>query len=234
MNKRPVVIKVGGSLLALKRLNEELAELIQTVKNHQVVLLTGGGPAVKAYRKLCEASGIPQERAHWHCIQLMCDLTNTLCDTFPNSVAVSSWNEAELAWKSDRIPWFIVESFLRSDDKQRDHLPHTWDVSSDSIAAHLAIRHEAELILLKGCALPKRRVTAKALAKRGIVDKWFPRTVTRHFGWSVRNLPGGTVEEIALVLLEPSKPVPRRRKPRPAPLPRPAKRPAAKRKRPAK
>lgn len=234
MNKRPVVIKVGGSLLALKRLNDELAELLQSLSNHQVVLLTGGGPAVKAYRKLCEASDIPQDRAHWHCIKLMSNLTNTLCDVFPNSVTASSWDEVQRAWTVDRIPWFIVEDFLLADDKHRDHLPHTWDVSSDSIAAHLANRHEAELILLKGCALPKRRPTAKALARRGIVDKWFPKAVKKHFGWSVRNLPGGTVEEIALDLLELPKHAPRRRKPRPAPPPRRAKHASVKRKRRSK
>jgi len=217
MNKQPIVIKVGGSLLGLRRLHAELAEFLDGLDTHQVVLLTGGGPAVKALHHLSKTLPFTEAEAHWHCIDLMSDLTHSLSETYPNSVAVNSWVEAERAWEVDRIPWFVVESYLRADDHSEDHLPHRWDVSSDSIAAHLAARYGAELILLKACELPKRKASAKTLAKRGIVDAWFPKIADEMVAWSIRNLPGGTVPEISLDLVESKRPVRSRRKPPRAP-----------------
>ena len=202
MKKQPIVIKVGGSLLGLRRLHAELAEFLDGLDTHQVVLLTGGGPAVKALHRLSKSLPFTEAEAHWHCIDLMSDLTHSLSETYPNSVAVTSWVEAERAWEVDRIPWFVVESYLRADDPSKDHLPHSWDVSSDSIAAHLAARYGADLILLKACELPRRKASAKILAKRGIVDAWFPKVAVKLVSWSIRNLPGGTVPEISLDLIE--------------------------------
>lgn len=203
MNKRPVVVKVGGSLLALKGLQRELSQLLDEMGTHRVVLLTGGGPAVKALHQLGTASPFSEEQAHWHCIKLMGDLTRSLSETFPNSLAVSSWKDAEQAWQADRLPWFIVEPFLRADDKAKDRLPSSWAVSSDSIAAHLAARYRADLLLLKACELPRRSVLATTLAKRGIVDSYFPQAVKKVKQWKVSNLPGGTAPEIALDLSQP-------------------------------
>jgi aspartokinase-like uncharacterized kinase len=197
--QRPLVIKVGGSLLHLKALVSELQQLLDGLEQHEVVLLTGGGPAVKALRKL---STLSEEAAHWHCIKLMGDLTRSISETFPNSVAVTSWQEAEAAWQADRYPWFVVEPFLRADDKTKDHLPHNWDVSSDSIAAHLATRYQADLLLIKACELPKRKILTKSLVERGIVDAYFPKAVKKLKRWKLVNLPGGTLQEIALDLFE--------------------------------
>lgn len=213
MKQRPLVIKLGGSLLHLKAVASELQTLLDGLKQHQVVLLTGGGPAVKALRKLGEKSPYSEAAAHWHCIKLMGDLTRSLSETFPNSVAVTSWQEAELAWLADRYPWFVVEPFLRADDKTKDHLPHNWDVSSDSIAAHLAARHHADLLLIKACELPKRKILAKSLVERGIVDAYFPKAIKKVKQWKLVNLPGGTLQEIALDLFEsePAASAPRKR-----------------------
>lgn len=228
MSKIPIVIKVGGSLLTLKRLNDELAEFLEHLDTHRIVLLTGGGPAVKAYRQHCEKIKHPEEDAHWQCVKLMSDLTLSMSESFPNSIAVSCWSEVENAWEADRVPWFMVEQFLLADDKKKDRLPHHWNVSSDSIAAHLAVRHRAELILLKACALSRRKITASGLSKRGIVDPYFPKAARKLKTWSIRNLPGGTAAEIALDLLEPVKRVRRRRTPRPAPRSRRAARASSK------
>lgn len=230
MSKRPVVIKVGGSLLALKHLKQELQELLDGLSTHRVVLMTGGGPAVKALKSWCETANtdkasakskqqswyqtpMTDEQAHWQCIKLMGDLTRTLAETFPNSVVVTSWSDAEKAWVADRLPWLVVEPFLRADHARRDHLPESWAVSSDSIAAHLAHRYRADLLLLKACELPRRAVLATTLAKRGIVDSYFPTIAKKVKHWQVQNLPGGTAPEIALDLTAPWPDEQPRRKP---------------------
>lgn len=214
MKKRPLIIKIGGSLLQQKSLIPDLARYLDGVGTHQVVLLTGGGPAVKAMYAMREKLPYGEDEAHWHCIKLMGDLTRTLCETYPNSVAVTSWAQAEAAWQADRLPWFVVEPFLREDETAKDHLPHTWDVSSDSIAAHLAKRYGADLVLLKACRLPPKKGTATEYARAGIVDPYFSLAVKKVKGWKISNLPGGPLEAIVFAPDRPRRAVKKKRKQR--------------------
>jgi len=203
MKKRPVVIKVGGSLMQQKSLARDLAGFLDTVGTHQVVLLTGGGPAVKGMRELGDKLPYTEAEAHWQCIKLMGDLTRSMSETFPNSQTVNSWPQVEAAWLADRIPWLVIEPFLREDEHADDHLPHSWDVSSDTIAAHLAHRHQANLILLKACPLPVKKAKATEYAKLGIVDPYFSLVARKLKSWNICNLPGGPLEAIAF---EPDRP----------------------------
>jgi aspartokinase-like uncharacterized kinase len=211
MIKRPVVIKVGGSLLQQKSLLSDLALFLDGIGTHQVVLLTGGGPAVKAMYAMRDKLPHSESEAHWECIKLMGDLTRTLCERFPNSVAVTSWSQAEAAWQADRLPWFVVEPFLREDEASKDHLPHSWDVSSDSIAAHLSKRHDADLILLKACKLPTKKAKATEYAQAGIVDPYFSLAVKRLKHWKISNLPGGPLEAIVFAPDRPKRAVKKKR-----------------------
>ncbi|NUQ61799.1 MAG: hypothetical protein HUU20_04880 [Pirellulales bacterium] len=54
-------------------------------------------------------------------------------------------------------------------------LPHTWDVTSDSIAAALAAALSArELVLLKSCARPEPWSSLREAAEAGYVDRFLP------------------------------------------------------------
>lgn len=212
MKKRPIVIKVGGSLMQQKSLARDLAAFLDTIGTHQVVLLTGGGPAVKGMRELGDKLPYSEAEAHWQCIKLMGDLTRSMSESFPNSQAVTSWQQVEAAWQADRIPWLVIEPFLREDEHQEDHLPHSWDVSSDSIAAHLARRHQADLILLKACPLPAKKAKATDYARLGIVDPYFSLVAKKLKSWKICNLPGGPLEAIEFEPDRPKRAVKKKRK----------------------
>jgi len=84
----------------------------------------------------------------------------------------------EPAGKKDPRPLYLVEpeSFLRDEELQvgANPLPHTWDVTSDSIAARLAVTLRArELVLLKS-SLPGDK-SLEAAARSGYLDAYFPR-----------------------------------------------------------
>jgi aspartokinase-like uncharacterized kinase len=51
-------------------------------------------------------------------------------------------------------------------------LPHSWDVTSDSIAARVAAELQAELVLLKSTPPPSDDLPAAAAS--GYVDPYFP------------------------------------------------------------
>src|SRR5208283_5161279 len=76
---------------------------------------------------------------------------------------------------------FILDAlpFFQDDDCQPDRLPHTWQVTSDSLAVHVATRvSAAELVLLKSRAWPSGEGWAAA-AREGLVDGFFEEALSR-------------------------------------------------------
>jgi hypothetical protein len=60
-----------------------------------------------------------------------------------------------------------------------DRLPRSWDVTSDSIAAFLAIHwRAAALVMIKSTPRPSG-LSLAAAARRGFVDKYFPQLAER-------------------------------------------------------
>jgi hypothetical protein len=105
----------------------------------------------------------------------MRDNTARLARAYPNGCLVDHWKQAESAWLRGSQPFFDVELFLRHGEAEADALPHSWDVSSDSIAARLAARHNADLVLIKACPVPTGPHDWPRLAATGLVDRWFSR-----------------------------------------------------------
>ena len=86
--------------------------------------------------------------------------------------------------RADRIPgnrsfpWEAPDEPEGLSADKRAHgicpLPHSWDVTSDSIAARLAVLAGAdELVLLKS-GLPAGSLTLAQAAETGYVDRYFP------------------------------------------------------------
>src|SRR5690606_28099411 len=79
------------------------------------------------------------------------------------------------AWRRRETPVFAPRRFLDAEDRAAaDPLPHRWDVTSDSIAARLAVRLGAvRLVLLKSTAAPPG-LDRPGAAALGLVDPPFP------------------------------------------------------------
>jgi aspartokinase-like uncharacterized kinase len=84
--------------------------------------------------------------------------------------------DARTLWLSGRVPILAPRRFLDEDDRlSADPLEHSWSVTSDSIAARVAVRLGAvELALLKSAELPPGTDRERA-AELGLVDPAFPR-----------------------------------------------------------
>ncbi len=103
------------------------------------------------------------------------DLTAHVFATLVTGVrVVERLEDFEPVWQEGRIPLLAPRRFLDEDDQRPDPLPHHWDVTTDAIAARLAVRLEArELVLLKSATLPKG-TDRRAAARLGLVDPAFP------------------------------------------------------------
>lgn len=173
------VVKVGGSLLSRSDLRSELINWFAVQPTAENLCIIGGGEVIDAMRRLDEIHKIDSDTVHWLCVDLL-STTFQLAASWFDWPAISS--EAEFMERSvkgfstETPTWVNVSSFYRRSDskEEADPLPHDWRTTTDSIAACLATRVQAEeLVLLKSCAVDSG-LTFGQMAELGIVDKAFP------------------------------------------------------------
>jgi aspartokinase-like uncharacterized kinase len=168
------VVKVGGSLFDEPNLAGRLEGWLARQSRGSPVLIAGGGPWAEAIRAADARFVLPEDAAHQMCIGAMGISAQLLRQLLPRA----EW-AAKLASIADHVgsPLILdVEDFLRREEPQVDGppLPHTWQVTSDSIAARVAVAMgAAELVLLKS-ALPPSGTSMFQAAANGYVDQFFP------------------------------------------------------------
>jgi aspartokinase-like uncharacterized kinase len=186
------VVKVGGSLDArpahLRRLMETLAA---TARRHWIVVVPGGGRFADAVRRADRRFRLGDSSAHWMAILAMDQYGHLLADLAPAARLVRS--RRELA--PGRLNVLAPSAWLR----RADPLPHSWDVTSDSIAAWFArtlrvrrlvlVKHEDGFIgpLHGPERIPARGRAIAFDAFAGAVDPYFPRALDPATGcWIAR------------------------------------------------
>jgi aspartokinase-like uncharacterized kinase len=193
-----IVVKVGGSLFDHPALGPALREFVASLAPAEVMLVPGGGPVADAVRQLDQVHGLGEEAAHWLALRALSvtgaflerlarpapptplpvgrgekDLRSSLtfddpteaCRAFTPSLQGGGWGVGLLT------PF----TFAQEDDSRPGALPHSWSVTTDSIAARAAVVYGAErLILLKSVDIPPE-ISWETAAANGWVDAHFPR-----------------------------------------------------------
>jgi aspartokinase-like uncharacterized kinase len=169
------VVKVGGSLYDLPDLGPRLRRWLETLTG-TVVLVPGGGPTANAVRELDYWQNLGEEKAHWLALQALSLNAYFLADLLGQALVVAF--ERHLSGMPPGLmPILSPSSFALDDEGRPDHLPHTWDVTSDSVAARFAIVSGARsLVLLKSVTIPPEMTWAEA-SQLGFVDVLFPRLI---------------------------------------------------------
>jgi aspartokinase-like uncharacterized kinase len=138
------VVKVGGSLSqkpqALRALCVKLGEL---AKKHALVVVPGGAEFADCVRDLDKRFSLSSVTAHRMAILGMDQYGLLLSDLMPNCQVVDSLEAAKSA-KAGKLVVFLPSQFMFEDNA----LENSWEVTSDSIAAHIASRLDAEKVLL--------------------------------------------------------------------------------------
>jgi aspartokinase-like uncharacterized kinase len=137
------VLKVGGSLSRRPATLRRLMSVLGTAARSRTLLVVpGGGPFADAVRRADRRFRLDDSSSHWMAILAMDQYAHLLAALAPGSRLVSS--PAQLA--AGRLNVLAVSAWLRG----ADPLPHSWAVTSDSIAAWVARRLGAKrLVLLK-------------------------------------------------------------------------------------
>jgi 5-(aminomethyl)-3-furanmethanol phosphate kinase len=149
------------------------------------VLLAGGGAAVDQIRAETISLNLNNIEAHWKCVDAMTTTANQLNQLLPGAKL-----QTHIPFSSERHPTiFLCATWLKHLEPitPGTKLPESWDVTSDSIAARLAICTGAdELVLLKSAEPPSRNL--QELADCGYVDKFLPKLAGELPPWRCVNL----------------------------------------------
>lgn len=160
------VIKVGGSLAHGERLQEVCAGLAEAGRGRRLLVVPGGGVAADVVRQQDERFGLQPGTAHWMAILAMDQFGLLLADLTPGATVARTLDEAHARLAHDGVVVLLPSEPLR----RADPLPHSWSVTSDSIAAWLAAQVGARLlVLLKDHHGMVRLTTAPASAPPPVV-----------------------------------------------------------------
>ena len=180
-----IVVKVGGSLFDHPRLGPGLRTYLDSLAPVEVILVAGGGKVVDAVRELDRVHGLGEEASHWLALRamgVMGDVLERIIDPNPLPAAERGLQTptsllVKGAGGLGRRRVLDSLAFAREDDSRPGALPHSWEVTSDSIAARAAVVYGAErFVLLKSVDVPPGTPWKEAAA-RGGVDPHFPRVV---------------------------------------------------------
>jgi 5-(aminomethyl)-3-furanmethanol phosphate kinase len=153
----PIVVKLGGSL------STRAPDLVPALRasGRPLFVVPGGGMFADAVR----TSRVDNESAHWMAIAAM--------DQYGWYIAAQGIMATDLLQVPDQPVVFLPYCSMR----QYDPLPHSWDITSDSIAAWIAGLLGLNLLLLKsvdgivegGCVLNE----VNSPVKTEVVDPFF-------------------------------------------------------------
>ena len=125
----PLVVKLGGSLF------DNIQEIVSVLaeSGRDILIVPGGGQFADSVR----AVETDEDSAHWMAICAM------------EQVAWHIAGHGVLGIDSPHIPNGLAVLFPYRIMRETDPLPHSWDVTSDTIAAWVAKKTGAGLLLLK-------------------------------------------------------------------------------------
>jgi 5-(aminomethyl)-3-furanmethanol phosphate kinase len=160
-----VVVKVGGGVLAdVAGFDAVLATLGEVARSCRLVIVPGGGPFADAVRAVDRQLGLSATTAHWMAIAAMDQYAEVIAERLDRTSRLDDPQDIGPAIAEGRVPVLRPSRWLR----EADPLPHSWDVTSDSIAAWIAGQVGARhLILVK----PAGARTERA------VDAYFSRAL---------------------------------------------------------
>lgn len=163
------IIKLGGSLLGTDELRHWLA-LVAQHGDGRVVIVPGGGVFADTVRAVYKQVPMSETCAHALAVSAMNQLGTLLIDQMPALVPAHSELEiAERSWQHRGIVWMPSKMVMADGDD----IPHSWDVTSDSLALWLAKKLSAQHLLLVKSERPEPNSTLAALTKQGLIDPAF-------------------------------------------------------------
>lgn len=168
-----ILVKLGGSL-ARERQFARWVEAVRQCKSGAVIV-PGGGPFADCVRKAQKYMRFDDAAAHRMALLAMEEYAIACASSFPDALLVSDEAQLRLIGEGRIAFWLPSRMALAADD-----LPENWQVTSDSLAAWLALQLNAPaLVVIKSVNAKTDPISADALVECEIVDPLFARFAAR-------------------------------------------------------
>jgi aspartokinase-like uncharacterized kinase len=183
------VVKLGGSLAFSKALPAWLAAI--GAGAGKTVLVVGGGPFADAVRAAQPRMGFDDVAADAMALLAMEQYAVAVASLGQSLAVAESYPRIRRALEAGEVPVWAPSRMVKKarrraappSSRKRVDIPASWDVTSDSLAVWLAHKLRARrLFLIKQVPVEAQgsadqSVTAEHLARTGVVDKAFPRSL---------------------------------------------------------
>lgn len=180
------VLKLGGSLLDWPGLREAFRDWRARYPAERDLLVVGGGPAADWVRAIDQVHQLGDDASHQLAIQAMQLNAELAAQLWPEAERCDRLQDLGNAALTILFPWPAL-----CDEEQARYgevMPHSWNVTSDSIAAWVARAIGArELVLMK----------STSPGKVDFVDPYFAQFAAAIERVSVVNLRDGDSKPIA-------------------------------------
>ena len=136
MQHYEAVFKIGGKILEnsenLECTISQLKKLYEDNTLQKIIIIPGGGSYANFIRSVDKKLVLGDDLAHWAAIFSMNYNGKDLNRKFPDFECIDDLEKIQRAKRIFCI--FLPYNYL----KKKDELPHSWDVTSDSIAIYIA------------------------------------------------------------------------------------------------
>jgi aspartokinase-like uncharacterized kinase len=181
---KPLVVKIGGSLIETGRLREILGIVARAQR--PIVIVPGGGPFADAVRNAQSELGFSDEAAHHMAILAMHQTALLMREIAPKLVAAETLAAIRGSWKDRQVAVWLPARLCQRDKR----IPRDWSITSDGLAARLAERLDRAAVVLIKSRRVDARASAAALAHEGRMGR---RRTGR--GAKARNPAPGALEQ---------------------------------------
>jgi len=145
---KSIIVKVSGKIIENKEnLQHVLNQLKKILNEHEtinsILLIPGGGSFADFIRKICHKIDLDDNIAHWEAIYAMEFNARKMLKEFTCLKPISQLDDFKEILhhnEKEKYPYvFLPFDYLY----ENDELPHSWSVTSDSIAAYIS--HKLEI-----------------------------------------------------------------------------------------
>jgi aspartokinase-like uncharacterized kinase len=163
-----LVIKLGGGVLPhVEQFEAVLSAIGEATLTSRLLIVPGGGPFADTVRDVHRLHRLADSAAHWMAVLAMDQYAHLLVSRMPAGVLVTNPREIADALDVKQVPVLAPSHWLR----EADPLPHSWDVTSDSIAAWIAGQVGARRLVL---------IKPPGASGETLVDSCFARILPPH------------------------------------------------------
>ena len=140
------VIKLGGNILVnhLDSISPLFKIISEFGRHHRLIVIPGGGSLADEVRRLYQQFNLSESTAHNMAILAMDQNAFMINQFLERSQIVFDPSDARRTTKGHQVAVIAPFRLMRN----RDPLPHSWGVTSDSIAAYVARTMRAEKLIL--------------------------------------------------------------------------------------